>query len=141
MRILAVAFVTIVLAQAAGPYRGDWAAEFHGTTYIRLAVNDGGSTPEGAMSIGQSIHVDKQGDIDDASEAAATLTPLLDVRRSGDALSFSYKTGDGDIDKFELRLIDANTAELTLLLSDEDRRELASDGIPPPKPFRLVKSR
>ncbi len=65
---------------------------------------------------------------------------MLDVRQNGDVLSFSYDNG-GDVDKFELRLIDTNTAELTVLIPEEARQELAADGIPLPKPFRLAKSR
>jgi len=141
MRLLPMALATIWLGQALGPFSGNWTADFHGTTYVRLALTDGTSTPQGMMTIGRSIQVDKQGNLESVSEAGVTLVPLLDVHRSGDVLSFSYKTADGDIDKFELRLIDSDAAELTLILSDEQRQELASDGIPLPKPFRLAKSR
>jgi hypothetical protein len=141
MRLLPIALVTVMLGQPLGPFGGEWSADFHGTTYVRLALNDGGSGPQGGMNIGNSIRVDKQGNLESVSEAGGTLVPLLDVRRSGDVLSFSYKTTDGDIDKFELRLVDTTTAELALILSEDERKELASDGIPPPKPFRLVKSR
>jgi len=141
MRLLAMAFLTIVLGQAIGPLSGDWTGDYHGITYLRLAMNDSASAPQGMMSIGNSIHVDKQGNLDEVSEASTTLVPLLDIRRTGDVLSFSYRTADGDVDKFELRLVDTNTAELTLLLSEDQRQELASDGIPLPKPFRLAKSR
>jgi len=141
MRVLSASLAAIILGQALGPFGGDWTADFHGTTYVRLALNDQAGAPQGMMSIGKSIHVDKQGNLDNVSEAAVTLVPLLDVRRSGDVLSFTFKTADGDLDKFELRLIDTATAELTLLLSDDERQELASDGIPLPKPFRLIKSR
>jgi hypothetical protein len=142
MRLLALAFVTVTLGQPLGPYSGDWTADFQGTTYVRLVLNDKGGTAQGAMSIGKSIHVDGQGNIDGVTEATSTLTPMLDVRRSGDVLSFSYRSGDNvDVDTFELRLIDSNTAELTLLLPEEARQELAADGIPLPRPFRLAKSR
>jgi hypothetical protein len=140
MRLLALAFATVFLGQPLGPYSGDWTADFRGTTYLRLALNDAAGTPRGAMSIGNSIHVDKQGNLDGVSEAALTLRPMLDVRRSGEVLSFSYPSDNG-VDLFELRLVDTNIAELTLLLPEEARQELAADGIPMPKPFRLTKSR
>jgi hypothetical protein len=140
MRLLALAFVTLVLGQPLGPYSGDWTADFHGTTYVRLALKEEAGVPKGAMSIGTSIHVDKSGNLDGVTEAASTLTPILDVRRSGDVLAFSYKT-DADVDQFELRLIDANAAELRLILPEEAQQELAADGIPLPKPFRLSKTR
>ncbi len=142
MRLLALAFVTVTLGQPIDPYSGDWTADFHGTTYVRLMLNDKGGAAQGAMSIGKDIHVDRQGNIDGVTEAASTLTPMLDVRRSGEVLSFSYRSGDNvDVDTFELRLIDSNTAELTLLLPEEARQELAADGIPLPRPFRLAQSR
>jgi hypothetical protein len=140
MRLLALAFVTVFLGQPLGPYSGDWTADFRGTTYVRLALSDAAGAPRGAMSIGTSIHVDKQGNLDGVTEAASTLRPMLDVRRSGNVLSFSYQSDD-DVDQFELRLIDTNTAELTVLLPEEARQQLAADGIPLPKPFRLLKSR
>jgi hypothetical protein len=33
--------------------------------------------------------------------------------------------------------VGTEAAELLLILTDEDRKELAADGIPTPKPFRL----
>jgi hypothetical protein len=140
MRLLALAFAAVTLGQPLGPYSGNWTAEFQGTTYIRVALNDQGGAAHGAMSICSSIHVDGQGSIDRATEAPTSLRPMLDVRRRGDVLSFAFKDND-DVDRFELRFLDVNTAELTLLLSDEARQELAADGIPVPKPFRLAKSR
>lgn len=140
MRVLALTFVTVMFGQPLGPYSGDWTGDFHGTTYLRLALTDKAGAPHGEMSICKDIHVDGQGNLDVVTEAASTLVPILDVQRSGDVLSFFYKHGD-DVDKFEMRLIDTNTAELTLLLPDEDRQQLASEGIPLPKPFRLAKSR
>ena len=140
MRLLALAFVTVMLGQPL-PSSGDWTADFHGTTYLRLALNDKAGAPQGAMSIGKSIHVDGQGNVDRVTEAASTLSPMTDVRRSGNVLSFSYEGNGHDVSKFELRLIDTNTAELTLLISEGERKQLAAEGISLPKPFRLAKSR
>jgi hypothetical protein len=140
MRLLALAFVTVMVGQPLGSYSGNWTADFHGTTYVRLALRDTAGVPQGAMSIGKSIHVDGQGNLDGVAEAPSTLGPIIDARRNGDVVSFSYENG-GDVDKFELRFIDTNTAELRLMLPEEARQELAADGIPLPKPFRLVKSR
>jgi hypothetical protein len=141
MRLLTLAFVTVVLGQPLVPFSGNWTAEFHGTTYVRLALNDKAGTPEGAISIAKSIEVDGQGNVDRVVEAGSTLIPVTDVRRSGNVLSFSYEKGGQDVSAFELRLIDTHTAELTLLLPEEERQQLAAEGIRLPKPFRLVKSR
>ena len=142
MRLLALAFVTVMLGQSVGPYTGHWTADFHGTTYLRLTLSDKAGAPQGALSIGKSIQVDGQGNVDRVTEAPSTLSPMTDVRRSGNVLSFSYyEDGGHDVSKFELRLIDANTAELTLLIPEEERRQLAAEGTSLPKPFRLAKSR
>jgi hypothetical protein len=140
MRFLALAFAAVILGQPLGSYSGHWSADFHGTTYVRLELSDTTGAPQGAMSVGQSIHVDGQGNLDGVAEAPSTLRPILDLRRNGDVVSFSYENG-GDVDKFELRLIDTNTAELRVVLPEDARQELAADGIPLPKPFRLLKSR
>jgi len=141
MRLLALAFVTVVLGQPLGPYSGDWTAALNGTTYLRLTLNDRAGAPQGAMSICKSIQVDGQGNVDRVTEAPSALTPMTDVRRSGNVLSFSYDDGGHDVSKFELRLIDPNTADLTVLLPEEERQQLTAEGIPLPKPFRLAKSR
>ena len=139
MPALAVA-LAIMLGQPFNGYRGDWTANYHGTTYVRLALTDTVGAPQGAMSIGESIHVDARGDVDGVTEAPSRLTRMFDVRWTGTVLSFSVKNGD-DVHRFELRLIDANTGELTPILPEEQRQELANDGIPLPKPFPVTKAR
>src|SRR4029077_3582002 len=140
MRALALAFVAIALGQPDSRLAGTWTADYHGTTYVRIALADGTAGPQGTMSIGPSNHVDKEGKVDSATPASTTLTRMLDVRWNGAVLSFSIK-GDDDVDRFELRLINANTAELTPIVPEEQQRELAADGIPLPQPFRLTKAR
>src|SRR5215831_1107965 len=116
MQLLALAFVTVMLGQPLGLYTGDWTADFNGMTYVRLTLADKAGGPHGAMSIGTTIHVDAQGNIDSITQASSTLKPMLDVSRNGDVLSFSCRNGDDSgSDQFELRFIDPNTAELTLL--------------------------
>jgi hypothetical protein len=141
MRFLALAFVTVALGQPLGPYSGDWTAEFNGTTYLRLTLHDKDGAPQGAMSMCTSLQIDKQGNVDRVTEAPQTLRPVTDVRLSGNVLSFSHDDGGHDVSPFELRLIDPHTAELTVLLTEEERQGLAAEGVPPPKAFRLVKSR
>lgn len=141
MRLLALVFMTVMLGQPLGPYSGDWTAAFNGTTYLRVTLNDNAGAAQGAMSIGKSIHVDEQGNVDKVTAAPSTLKPMAEVRRSGNVLSFSYDDGGQDVGKFELRLIDTNTAELTVLLTEEERQQLAAQKTPLPKPFRLAKSR
>jgi hypothetical protein len=140
LRVLALAFVAIALGQSDSRLTGTWTADYHGTTYVRVALADGTAGPQGSMSIGQSIHVDKEGNVDSATPASTTLSRMLDIRWNGSVLSFSIKADD-DVDRFELRLINTNTAELTPIVPEEQQRELAADGIPLPKPFRLTKTR
>jgi hypothetical protein len=139
MPALAIA-LAVMVGQPVSGYSGDWTADYHGTTYVRLALTDAVGAPQGAMSIGESIHIDAQGDVDGVTEAPSNLTRMLDVRWNGTVLSFTVKNGD-DVHRFELRLIDANTGELTPIIPEEQRQELAKEGIPLPKPFRVTKAR
>jgi hypothetical protein len=139
MLALAIA-LAIMVGQPFNGYSGDWTADYHGTTYVRLALTGTVGAPQGAMSIGESIHVDARGNVDGVTEAPSNLTPMLDVRWNGTVLSFTVKNDD-DIDRFELRLIDANTGELTPIIPEEQRQELAKEGIPLPKPFPVTKAR
>jgi len=141
MRILTLAFVTVMLGQPLGPYSGDWTADFNGTIYLRLTLNDQAGALQGAMSICRNIQVDGQGNVDRVTEAPSAFRPLTDVRRTGNVVSFSYDDNGHDVSRFELRLIGTNTADLTLLIPEEERLQLAAEKTALPKPFRLAKSR
>jgi hypothetical protein len=140
MRPLIVAFVAIALGQSGNSLNGNWAATFQGTTYVRLAVADSAAGPQGTMSIGQSIHVDQEGNVDQVTQASPTLNRMVDVRWNVSVLSFAINTS-GDDERFEFRLTDANHAELTPIISEEQRQELAAERIPLPKPFALARTR
>ena len=140
MRTLVMAFIAIALGQPGNPLSGNWTAEYHGTTYVRLILADSPVGPQGTMSIGESIHVDDEGNVDRVTAASATLNRMLDVRWNDVVLSFAINGGD-DIDRFEFRLVDANHAELTPIISEEDRQQLAAERIPLPKPFPLTRTR
>jgi hypothetical protein len=139
MRPFALALVALVLGQPGYVLNGNWTASFQGTTYLRLAFTDGATTPEGTMSIGQRIHVDDQGNIDSVTEASSTPIRMFDVLWNNGALSFGINDGP-DVDRFEFRLIDANHAELRLILSAEEQRQVAASEIPLPRPFQLMKA-
>jgi len=139
MRPFAIAVVGLVLGQPGNLLNGNWTASFQGTTYVRLAFADGTTAPQGTMSIGQSIHVDDGGEVDNVTAASSTPTQMLDIRWNGSVLSFGINDGP-DVDRFEFRLIDANHAELAPIFSGEERRQLAAEHIPLPKPFRLTKT-
>lgn len=140
MTAFAGVLLAVTVAQFFNAYVGEWTAGYHGTTYVRLSVGGEAAAPQGAMSIAETIHIDAKGNVDAVTEAPSTLTRFLDVRWNGAVLSFSVGNGD-DVHRFELRLIDGNTGELTPIILEEQRQELASDGIPLPKPFRVTKAR
>ena len=89
------------------------------------------------MAIG-NFEVDAQGMVKRAEELPAVLTPIFGVTQRGSTLSFSRKDV-AETDRFELRLLDAGHADLRFLLTDADRKELAANGVPTPKPIRLTK--
>ena len=71
--------------------------------------------------------------------APPNLTPILDATLKGSTVTFSIKEGN-DTDQFELRLLENADADLLILVNEEDRKELAADGVPSPKPIRLTKA-
>ena len=128
-----------MLGQPGNVLNGNWTANFQGTTYVRLAFAEGATAPQGTMSIGKSIHVDDEGNVDSVILGSFTPTRIRDIRWNDGVLSFGINDGP-DVDRFEFRLIDANHAELAMVLSEEERRQAAAEQIPLPKPFRLTKT-
>jgi len=139
MRPFAIVFVGLVLGQPGNVLNGNWTANFQGTTYIRLAFAEGATVPQGAMSIGQRIHADDEGNVDSVTAASSTPIRMLDIRWNDGVLSFGIKDGP-DIDRYEFRMIDANHAELSMIFSEEERRQAAVEHLPVPKPFPLTKT-
>ena len=125
-------------SQAPGQtYAGTWIAEFTGTTYIRLELEGAAGALRGRISLG-NVQVDAQGEVNKAEPAPRELKTIFDVTLRTTSIAFSHKDGN-DTDHFEMRLVGNEAAELLLILTDEDRKELAADGLPAPKPFRLKK--
>jgi len=83
------------------------------------------------------VHLNDQGEIDKVLEPASDFIALFDVTFR-DGLRFERKDGD-DTDRFELR-VTGDTAELTLVVTDEFRQELKDNGLPVPKPIKLTKT-
>jgi hypothetical protein len=124
--------------QGAGQsFTGSWSAEYSGTTFVRLELDAARSALGGRISLGD-IQVDAQGDVIKARTAPSSFTTLFHVALRGSILSFSRKDGK-DTDHFEMRLTGDNSAELRFLPSAADLKELAANGIPAPKPIRLIK--
>ena len=135
------AVVSLILSQTSESrdFAGTWIAELAGKTYVRLEVTLTDGALGGRISLGD-IEVDSQGDVSKAESAPRELTPIFDLAVRGSTLSFSHKAGH-DTDRFEMRLLGAEAAELRFLLSDADLSELAASGVAVPKPIRLKKYR
>jgi hypothetical protein len=116
---------------------GTWTAESAGRTFLRLELRNANGTITGGISVGD-IEVDSQGVVSKAGEPSPTLSPISGVTLRGSVVSFS-RTDGNEIDRFELHLLPGGSAELRFILSEADRRELAAEGIPTPKPIRLSK--
>jgi len=131
-----VAMLSLSLPQSSvGSVDGVWIAEFDGRTFIRLELHTVSGTTRGGMSLGH-FEVDEQGAVRRAEEAPNDLAPIINFAKRGSVLTFSRK-GVGKPEPFEVRLIDANAAELRVILSDSDRKAFAEEGIPMPKTIRL----
>lgn len=137
--LAAVVALTFGQASDSRNYAGTWIAELAGKTYVRLEVNRTDGALGGRISLGD-IEVDSHGEVAKAASAPRELTPIFDVAVRGPLLSFSRKAGE-DTDRFEMRLLGGEAAELRFLLSDADLSELAASGVTVPKPIRLKKYR
>jgi len=136
--IMLAAVLAFPLAQAPAPYAGTWTAEQNGRTFVRLELSTAGSAVAGRIGIGH-IELDQSGAVKKVSTASA-LTPIQDVKVAGSVVTFSHKDG-ADVDHFRLNVLDNGAAELTFLLNDADKKELASTGIASFKPIKLAKTK
>lgn len=137
MTMLVAAAVVAIGQTGSQNYSGTWTAEFAGTTFVRLQLRSTGSVVAGELSLG-NVEFDLKGAVKKAGAAPSQAKPIFDVKRQDSTLAFARKD-DHDVDRFELRLIDGTTADLTFILDDEMRKELAAEGIPALQPVRLHK--
>ena len=136
--LIAIAAVSAVQS-GLSPITGSWTAQFEGRTFLRLDLNTVDGRLTAAMAVG-NIELDKEGALRGVRELPREFRPIFDVTRRASTVTFFRKdTADSTPDRFELRLLDTGDAELHVLLSDEDCREFAANGVPPPKPIRLTK--
>ena len=116
---------------------GTWTAAFDGRTFVRLELKDAAGTITGALALGD-IEVDKQGVVNKVGALPRAGTPIFDVMRRGDTMSFS-RTDSNDTDRFEVRFLQNSRAELRFMLTDEDLKELKAEGVPLSKPIALTR--
>ena len=119
-------------------YDGSWVAQFEGTTWAVLELRTANGVVTGRISTG-NIEMNKDGTLKHVEPAPKDFSPIFDVRQQGAVIVFSRKEGD-DTEQFEME-VKGTEAELRFVLTDEIRREFASEGIPTPKPFRLTRSK
>jgi hypothetical protein len=140
MRIaLFVALIASTLGQFPDvqPFAGRWAADHDGRPVVRLDLRMTAGTLGGSIQLAD-IHLDARGEVETVLSELSAASALIDVTSRSGALAFSRRDGN-DIDHFEMTVIDDHAAELRFVPSDADRRELAGNGIPIPKPIRLTR--
>ena len=104
---------------------------------MRLELQVTGNAISGRISLGD-VEVDKAGQLKTVKAATREPKPIFDVAERAGKLTFAHKDGQ-ETDRFEMKLIDATTAELALVITEDMRKDLASEGISDFKPFRLKK--
>lgn len=137
LAIIALAAFAAVQAPAT-KYDGTWIAQFEGVTWARLELRTVNGAVTGGISLG-NIEMHKDGTLRHVEPAPKELSPIFDVRQKGDTLSFSRKDSN-DADRFEVSSVGTDL-QLTFVFTEEDRREFAAEGLPLPKPVRLVKGK
>jgi len=135
--VFVVTALALALSQGQAPFTGMWTAEFGGHTFVRLQLATRDGSIQGALGIGD-IHVDSEGAVDRAQEVPEKSVAISNAAAKDSTLSFSCQNGD-DVDRFQLEIVDADHADLRFLLSDQERAELAANGVPVPKPIRLTR--
>jgi hypothetical protein len=114
-------------------------AERNGTVFVRLELR----VTDGALSAGLAtgdVQFDAKGEVKNAAPVPARLTPITDLVATGSDVSFVRLEGN-DTERFRLRVVSEDRAELQLLPDEEMLEELKELGIPAPKPIALRKIR
>lgn len=135
---LVAAIYALTGSQSATPsVVGTWIAQLEGRTFVRLQLDGINGAVKGGITIGD-IEFDKTGDVGKAEEPPRVLRPITVVAQKNGVVAFLVESSE-DPDRFEFRMIDATRAELRLVLSEDQREELAEMGIPALKPIPLRK--
>ena len=121
--------------QTGQPYAGTWTADLAGRNYVRLELKVADSTLSGTLSLAD-IRLDQQGVVGEITSAPSAPKPIFDVTLRNSTLLFSRKDSN-DTDHFEMRITGGGVAELLWVPSEENRQELADNGIAVPKPMPL----
>ena len=135
--LLATAIVIGATQTPNKAFEGTWTAEHAGLTFVRLELTSTGTAMSGRISLGD-VEVDKAGNVKAATTPKREATPIFDVAERAGTLTFACKDGR-ETDRFVFKLIDATSAELALVITEEMRKDMASEGIADFKPFRLTK--
>lgn len=138
-----IALVAVAIASSFGQadgqrFTGRWSADRQDRPVVRLDLRMSRDALEGWIQLA-NIHVDQQGEIDSVQSDLAPTTKLLEIKVQGRSLAFARRDG-ADLDHFELTVIDDRTVDLRFVPSEADRRELADNGVPLPKPIRLIRA-
>jgi hypothetical protein len=137
--LVAVAIASTIVGQPATQrFSGRWSADHQERAVVRLDLRSNGDALEGWIQLAD-IHVDNRGEVDSVLSDLPLAATLIDVTVRGQRAAFARRDGN-DIDHFEFTLLDDRIAELRFVFSDADRRELADNGIPLPKPIRLTRT-
>jgi hypothetical protein len=137
--LLALTLAVVPLQPIPAVAAGTWVAEREGTVYVRLELR----VTDGALSAGLAtgdVQFDDTGAVKNAKPAPARATPITDLTAAGLDLSFVRLEGN-DTERFRLRVLSDDRAELQFLPDEEMLEELKEAGIPAPRPFALRKVR
>ena len=137
--LLALTYGVFALQPGLTAITGTWVAEREGTVFVRLEIRLTDGALSAALGTGD-VQFDDKGEVKKASPVPARLTPLTDLAVTGLDVSFVRLEGN-DTERFQLRVLSDDRAELQFLADEEMLEELKEMGIPAPKPFALRKLR
>lgn len=111
-------------------FAGTWKADFHKQTWLLLTLVENKAGLSGTLMHSTEISADDEGDITKVSDDMST-DKITQVELRDDILHIDAKDEDGNVDRYELRLTGADSAEL---------QPVTDSGAAAPKAFKLRRS-
>jgi hypothetical protein len=101
-------------AEAQKKFAGTWEAKWKDKVVCTITLKAGVQIT--GETIACNIHVDANGDLEEpeSTSSGGTPAPILNAKLQGDTLTFQEE-GDGEVIKFEMKLLGGGRAELKIL--------------------------
>ncbi len=133
--IALLCFASVLQAQSSSPpppadFAGTWKAEFHKKTWLTLTLISEHGQLTGSLTHSTQISADDEGDITRVDDEMTT-DKVVHTELRGGTLHLRMADVEGIEDEYDLKLVDAENAEL---------QPAAAEGQSAPKAFKLKRA-